>query len=64
MGLVDHATFAGAPGGTYHVAVRAVNTAGMSERSSTLTLTVNPTGARGGLPESDRSNNVTTFTLP
>jgi len=33
-------------------------------RGGTLTLTANPAGARGGLPESDRSNNVTTFTLP
>jgi Tol biopolymer transport system component len=40
LGLVDHASFAGVPGGTYRVAVRAVNAAGTSERSSTLTLTV------------------------
>jgi len=29
-----------------------------------LTLTVNPEGAKGAYPESDRSNNVVVFTLP
>ena len=29
-----------------------------------LTLTVNPEGVKGAYPESDRSNNVVTFTLP
>jgi len=40
LGLVDHTAFAGVRGGIYHVAVRAVNGSGASERSSTLTLTV------------------------
>jgi len=44
--------------------VAAIRVGTLWTRGGTLTLTVNPTGARGGLPESDRSNNVTTFTLP
>jgi len=31
---------------------------------ATLTLTVNPEGAKGGYPETERDNNVVTFTLP
>jgi hypothetical protein len=44
--------------------VAAIRVGTLWTRGATLTLTVNPAGARGGLPESDRSNNVTTFTLP
>lgn len=44
--------------------VAAIRVGTLWTRGGTLTLTVNPADARGGLPESDRSNNVTTFTLP
>jgi Tol biopolymer transport system component len=38
LGLVDHATFSGVPGGTYRVQLRARNAAGWSQPSSALIL--------------------------
>jgi hypothetical protein len=40
LGLADHASFEGVPGGTYEVAVRAVNAAGSSQTSSRIRLTL------------------------
>jgi hypothetical protein len=44
--------------------VAAIRVGTLWKRGGTLTLTVNPAGARGALPEADHSNNATTFTLP
>jgi hypothetical protein len=44
--------------------VAAIRVGYLWTRGGTLTLTVNPQAAKGAYPESDHSNNVTTFKLP
>jgi hypothetical protein len=44
--------------------VAAIRIGTIWKRGATLTLTINPAGAKGAYPEADRSNNVATFTLP
>ena len=44
--------------------VAAIRVGTLWTRGGTLTLTVNPQGAKGGYPESKRGNNVATVTLP
>ena len=48
LGMTDHLNFGSVPRGTYLVAIRAENEAGLSERSGTLTLQV--PGPCSGLP--------------
>lgn len=44
--------------------VAAIRIGTLWKRGAVITLTVNPADAKGALPESDHSNNLTTFTLP
>jgi hypothetical protein len=46
------------------VGVAAIPVGYLWTRGGTLTFTVNPEGIKGGYPETDRENNVATFTLP
>lgn len=48
-------------GGSGVVAIRVTS---LWKTGGTLTLTVNPEGAKGGYPESNRQNNVATFAMP
>ncbi len=44
--------------------VAAIQLGWLSSPKATLTLIVNPEGAKGAYPEANRDNNVVTFTLP
>jgi hypothetical protein len=44
--------------------VAAIRVGYLWTRGGTLTFTVNPEGSKGGYPETNRENNVATFTLP
>jgi hypothetical protein len=44
--------------------VVAIRVASLWKRGTTLTFTINPEGAKGGYPETNRQNNVATFILP
>jgi hypothetical protein len=44
--------------------VAAIRVGTLWTRGGALTFTVNLPGAKGAYPESNRSNNVATFTLP
>jgi hypothetical protein len=46
------------------VGVAAIRVGYLWTKGGTLTFTINPEDAKGSYPESDRLNNVTTFTLP